>query len=225
MHQCWSETMVIQPVVEGMLGFSSDALNHTMTLAPRFPLDWNSCKVERLRIGNTNVGFRMNKSKGKTDYVFTTSSPVKMDFKPAFALGTVISSMKVNGESVPFRTETGSEYITVQTPVTLNGEVSLEINYKEGVSALPSVVYPKPDSLSSGFRILEQSLKEKVLNVTAEGYPGKVYSFELYLPDGYRKTENIKEIKKIKENVYLTTVLFDKTDSKYTTKTIKVYIK
>ncbi|MDP4277332.1 MAG: GH116 family glycosyl hydrolase, partial [Bacteroidota bacterium] len=225
MHQCWSETMVIQPVVEGMLGFSSDALNHTMTLAPRFPFDWNSCTVERLRIGHANVGFSMNKVKGKTDYIFTSNSPVKMDFKPAFAPGTLINSIKVNGTSAPFKTEAGSEYITVETPVSLNGEVSLEITYKEGVSALPSVVYPKLDSLSSGFRILEQSLKGKVLTVTVEGYPGKAHSFELYLPEGYQKAENITGIKKVKDNVYLTTVLFEKTDSKYTTKTIKVYIK
>jgi hypothetical protein len=37
-HQAWSETMVLQPALEGMLGLKSDSLSKRLTLRPYLPL-------------------------------------------------------------------------------------------------------------------------------------------------------------------------------------------
>src|SRR5690606_14314629 len=39
-HQCCSETMVLQPAIEGMLGLKPDAMANRLTLSPYFPWHW-----------------------------------------------------------------------------------------------------------------------------------------------------------------------------------------
>ncbi|MFA4863875.1 MAG: amylo-alpha-1,6-glucosidase, partial [Bacteroidales bacterium] len=48
-HQCWSETMALQPAIEGMLGYQPDALKHQISLKPWFPADWSTVKVSGIR--------------------------------------------------------------------------------------------------------------------------------------------------------------------------------
>ena len=54
-HQCWSETMVLQPAIEGMLGFRPDAANHRIELSPAFPADWDNVSVRNLKTGNESL--------------------------------------------------------------------------------------------------------------------------------------------------------------------------
>ena len=51
-HQCWSETMALQPAIEGMLGYQPDAMKRQITLKPWFPADWDSVKVSWIKMGD-----------------------------------------------------------------------------------------------------------------------------------------------------------------------------
>jgi len=224
LHQCWSETMAIQPVIEGMLGISSDALNHSLTLAPKIPIEWNTCKVNNIRVGNNNIDFSMSKSDGKVSYLFTSKEPVRIQFQPSFLCGTKIKKIKINGENATINSETEKESVTIGTTFTTDQQTIVEITYTEGVAALPSISYPTFEKLSSGFRILEQTLKDGVFEVQLQGRPGNSYSLKLYLPYGYQKMEGATEIVKTSKNIYTATVSFDKTSSNYSVKKLKVFI-
>jgi glycogen debranching enzyme len=69
-HQCWSQTMVLQPAIEGMLGLKVDALNNQIILSPRFPADWSFAKIERIRINDSLIDCEMNRETGKTVFTF-----------------------------------------------------------------------------------------------------------------------------------------------------------
>jgi len=50
-HQAWSEAMIIQPIVEGLLGIRANAVEKRLTFAPHFPAAWRQVSVRQLRVG------------------------------------------------------------------------------------------------------------------------------------------------------------------------------
>jgi hypothetical protein len=223
-HQCWSETMIVQPVIEGLLGFRPDAQKKTMLLAPRFPFDWNFCSVKNLCIGQARVTFDMKKSPGKADYTLTSTQPVAVTFEPTFAPGTKITSLTINGTETPFSTIGNPEYATIRTEINVQNKADVEVEYQEGESVLPSFIAPEKGKLSSGFHVLEQHLGNNVLEVTLEGRPGNTYPLDFYLPSGYSKTEGLDEIKNSGNSVYSAKVSFGLAERVFIGKKIKVYL-
>ena len=127
-HQCWSETMALEPAIEGMLGFRPDAVNHSLYLSPWFPMDWEKVDVNGLRIGNEIIsmeawrrggvvawrrggvvaGRRGGGEAGKLGedslfvsvYTFNKSSRERLDvhFQPILPPGSVVEKITVNGQ-------------------------------------------------------------------------------------------------------------------------------
>lgn len=225
LHQCWSETMVLQPVIEGLLGFSPNALDKSFQLAPRFPFDWNSCEVQNLYVGGAQISFKMKKEGRKIQYSFRTNQPVKVHFSPALAMGTAVKNILINGESVNYTKTASPEYVIPETTFELKDRLELEINMdKEGASALASVIIPEKDKQSSGFRVLRQDLKENILTVTVEGRPGTVYPLDASLPNGYKQIENGKNPVLLHQNVYRIEVPFMNSNEKYIKKQVKIIL-
>lgn len=54
-HQLWSSAMVISPILRGMFGLGWDAGEHTLTVNPQLPADWNRAEVNRLPLGQDRV--------------------------------------------------------------------------------------------------------------------------------------------------------------------------
>ncbi|MBI3578946.1 MAG: DUF4960 domain-containing protein, partial [Ignavibacteriales bacterium] len=96
-HQAWSETMVLQPILEGMLGLEFDALNNQLTLRPYFPPDWKTVEVKNIRLGKQQCYFNMNREGRVTSYEFrvTGSKTIQVLFQPLFSLGTEISFIQI----------------------------------------------------------------------------------------------------------------------------------
>ena len=63
-HQCWSETMALQPAIEGMLGYEPDALKHQLSLKPWFPADWDTVSVKGIRLGDERISMEAGRHGG-----------------------------------------------------------------------------------------------------------------------------------------------------------------
>lgn len=224
LHQCWSETMVVQPVIEGLLGFSADALKQSIQVCPRLPFDWNYCKVKNLCAGDVRVNFDMNKSNGKTVYTLTSNKPATIGFEPTFAPGTQITQITINGIKADYVTLANPEYLTIKTNVAVQEKSVIEIEYREGASALSSFISPEKGKTSSGFHILEQHLDGDVLNVKTEGRPGNTYPFEYYAPNGLLQSEGLTGIQRQSPSVYSGRITFDPAETNYSVKQIKLYL-
>ncbi|MEW6508464.1 MAG: amylo-alpha-1,6-glucosidase [Bacteroidota bacterium] len=178
-HQCWSQTMVIQPAIEGMLGLEVDALNNKVSLSPRFPADWNFAEVEGIKLVNKTVNFDMKRGEGKTLYSFSTSScdTLQIDFNPEFSLGTKFLEVRINNQPILFK-QKNEKVISVSFP--LNKKALLEIRYKEGVAILPKVILPKPNYKSEGFRILSERINGNEYIVEVQGINGSSGEFNFW---------------------------------------------
>ena len=60
-NQAWSASMVIQPLVEGLLGVEPDAPFERLVIAPQLPADWNSLDVAGVRCGATTYDLRLRR--------------------------------------------------------------------------------------------------------------------------------------------------------------------
>jgi hypothetical protein len=50
-HQLWSSAMVLIPAVRGLFGITVDALDHTLTLDPHLPAQWDHASVRNVHVG------------------------------------------------------------------------------------------------------------------------------------------------------------------------------
>jgi glycogen debranching enzyme len=220
-QQAWSETMVIQPAIEGMLGLEVDARKNILKLSPRFPADWDSIKVERIKIGNVCINFEMKRIDGKTNFYFSTNSsnPVNVDFNPSFQFNTKFSSISINGKEKIIEQVSNS---TIHSSFTMRKSTNIELIHTGGISVLPEIVLPGPNDFSKGFRILSDNLIENSYTVEVQGKSGSQYEMKVYCSgDKIAAIDNGKIIS-FEKSIYTIAVEFERSSSKYMNKTIKM---
>ncbi|MFA5202602.1 MAG: GH116 family glycosyl hydrolase [Bacteroidales bacterium] len=224
LHQCWSETMAIMPLVEGMLGFEPDALHNSMILSPALPADWKTFKVERLMTGSITTGFSMHKEQGKITYSFVSSNPTDIAFAPVFPPKTDIMEVTVNGKPVKYTISDEEESLILHVTVKNKGNCTVEITCRESPCALASVVVPRTDQLSGGFRVLSQTFADHMLEVEVSGRPGSEHILELYLPYGYERIEGAGEPVGLRNSVTGVKVQFGPSAERYVKKTVRIAV-
>lgn len=195
--QCWSESMVIQPAIEGMLGFKADAMSKRMELAPRFPWNWEYANVSGIRMNKTLVDIRMERSGYETSYLITSKGlPATVRFFPEFPLLTSITSVEVNGRNVPFVTIRRSESICVSPGefILNDGENRIVIRHTGGMAALPPVIRPVPGQENSGVKVLSQKAQGGKLKIVVSGRPDTNYRIEVFSPEKISDPEGARII-------------------------------
>lgn len=175
-HQCWSETMVIQPAIEGMLGFSADANDNRLELSPRFPWSWQFCNVHNIRVGRSTYHLKMQRAADLTTYTIDAGKKTQLDFAPAFPLHTAIESVKQNGKRVLFSQDGSTAHLQL-TLETGRNEISFVT--KGGIGLLPVVAEPLPGDSSSGVNIIRETVNGNKYTATVSGRPGKQYELKL----------------------------------------------
>jgi hypothetical protein len=189
--QCWSETMILQPAIEGMLGLKTDALQNNLKLAPRFPWNWNSVHVSNIRMNKTLVDLKIEKSEHETTYYLTNKgNPVSISFTFAFPFFTEVQSVEVNDKSVPFKVMHQSESIALlMNKFELKeGESKIVVKHHGGKAVLSPFIQPIPNQENTGLKVLSQKIDGQKLRIMVNGKPGKTYQIQVF------STEPIKDI-------------------------------
>ena len=189
--QCWSETMIVQPAIEGMLGLKTDALKNNLKLSPRFPWNWDTVHVSNIRMHKTLVDLKIKKTTWETDYVLTgKSSPVNVTFEPSFPLFTEIESVVMNGKSIPFKVTDHPESISLAIDAfkLSPGECRIVVKHHGGKAILSPVTKPVPGQENMGLKVISQFRDGQKLKAVVNGRPGRTYQLQIYT------TEPIKNI-------------------------------
>lgn len=226
-HQCWSETMVLQPVLEGMLGLQADALNNKLKLYPRLPADWNFIKVDNIRMGDHLLNFRMTRTGDKIVYYFkhSGSGAVNLEFRPYFPMGTKISKVMADGniiEVIP-GSDRQENYINIDLKIEKN--VQVEIYYTGGICVIPVITDPKPGAYSEGFRILSAELKGSEYNILVQGKIQHTEILRVYACGRNIDSVDGGTIKTNTDDIYNIEIPFSKGSGKYGQKEIKIKLK
>jgi hypothetical protein len=180
-HQCWSETAVIHPAVEGMIGWKPDATTRTAAVSPRFPADWDSVSVSNLAVGASRIALRMQRGPGSTTYVFTlTSGPsVSIALTPEIAAGMNVLGITVDGTRVPNVGAVRRGVLRDPVPLALRGASTVRIQHTGGLAMVPEVPRPAPGDSAAGYRIISAGMAASDFVVTVEGRSGTTHEFSL----------------------------------------------
>jgi glycosidase len=177
-HQCWSETMVIQPSIDGMLGFTPDAMNHRTGITLDFPMDWNESQADNLRVGDHLFSVKQSRTPQKTTITLMQTAgsgenapALKIDLKARVLKGARVDQVLLNGTAVPFvKPATNEPYVGIS--LALNQVQNIEIVHSGGIGVLPVVHHPLPGDSSKGIKILSDELIGNKYVVKVEGLSG-----------------------------------------------------
>jgi glycogen debranching enzyme len=183
-HQAWSETMVIQPAIEGMLGLKPDAMKNNVIINPDFPLDWDSVTVENIRVGSHVFSMTQVRKAGKTILDFNRKGPAQesSDDKPFVILfsvnllkGDILDKMIINNGEKEDISHVGAgigNTSQVSGMSRLNEKIHVEVYHSGGIGVLPLVHHPAPGDSSVGLKIISDELIGKKYVVKVEGISG-----------------------------------------------------
>lgn len=220
-HQCWSETMVLQPAIEGMLGLKPDAIANRLELSPYFPWHWQYCSVRNIRMKDALIHLNMKRSDGLATFTINANRSVLLDFNPVFPLNTIITFVKINGNGITYQSQTRPEGLTLPLSfVTKSGDNIIEVKTVGGTGMLPVINLPKEGDSSTGIRILSEKVDGKKYIVEISGRPQAAYELELYHHGLLKNLSGAELVKQAGNIVTLKVQLGQGTGNKYVNKTI-----
>jgi glycogen debranching enzyme len=225
-HQCWSETMVLQPTIEGMLGIKVNALENKIVLSPHFPAGWNSATVENIRVGNATFDLCMKRTGESYYYTFTPhgNQPVNVEFSPTFPSGTKFTRILKDENETSFTSFNDQKSVTLLTNLKLTETCLLQMDYDKGIEVLPAITDPSPDSKPEGLRIISYRLSETKYFISVEGERKTSGNIDVYIHNqDIEKIEN-GILKEWDGEIYHIDVDFDPGTSKYQNKTVIIYL-
>lgn len=231
-HQCWSETMSIQPVIEGMLGFQPDALKQRVTLAPWIPMDWEFFKVSNLRIGDHAIEISTERMPASPEgfqtmkYTMTAGQPVQLEvfLQPVLPPGSMVTQIIVNGEPASewgFRSNSQG-WVIPEFGLIMENAAVIEITFYGGLSALPVTHTPKPGETSSGFRLLSTAFSGREYSIQLQGPGMSRQQFRIWAAEPSKWSVDGAEIIKTEGNIMTMETVFPDVEQEFTVKTVVV---
>ena len=195
-HQCWSETMVLQPAIEGMLGLKPDALNNTLGLSPYFPWDWKYASVKNIRMKDALVNLDMKRDVKNTFYTLNANREVKIKLSPVLPLQTKVGKVRVNGKLIQPKIEVMPQGTRLSLEFTAKaGENRVEIETSGGMGILPLMAFPEPGDRSDGLQVISETARGKKLQAIVSGLPGRNGRIRVYHGSPVKKITGASVIK------------------------------
>lgn len=149
-HQCWSETMALHPLIDGLLGLEPDALNNEMKMTPHFPASWNNASVKNISLGKSkfNCTYKRTDDGYKLLFTLTKGDNLSIAIDSFIPEGSLTSEISI--DEIIYNT---CEAVKIQLSES-RSTCTLYVKYSGGIELLPPVRKPVPGETSSGIRIL-----------------------------------------------------------------------
>jgi glycogen debranching enzyme len=183
-QQFFATSMLISPIVHGMLGWEPDAPSGRATLAPQLPPSWNRAQVHQLKVGETEITVVFERTQTSfTTTLNATGPPITLDLVipiPLRAENIETSYGPVEGGGG------GSQHsglhdvqhtVSVQVSDT---PIRVEANWRGGLSVEPPTVDLEPGQESRGLRVLDFRESNGGWKLLVEGHAGEPYELQLY---------------------------------------------
>ena len=181
-QQFFATSMVLTPLLRGLLGLEVDAPARRLTLAPHLPPEWDSVAVENIPFGTGTLMLRLTRAAAGIRAELRqdgTGGPIDVVFSPAIPLGATTALE---------RTETpGDLHATVRG--VLRERLALEVPYRGGWSIAPPASRPAIGDRSVAPRVVSERLLDGTYSVTLEGRAGRSERFRVREADRWRDVE------------------------------------
>ncbi len=173
-QQFFATSMVLTPLIRGLLGIDVDAPAGRVTIAPHLPPDWDSVAVDRVPVGRGTMSFVVRRSPGRMTLSVTRDpapgeGPIDVVFSPALPLGA-----RVIGDGITTAATPGDVHATVRGHISAAGELS--VTYRDGWRIVPPTMPAVIGDRSRAPRIVAERITDSAgagrLTVSLDGRTG-----------------------------------------------------
>jgi glycogen debranching enzyme len=189
-QQFFATSMLLTPLVRGMLGWEGDAPAHRAELAPHLPAWWDALTVHRLPVGDGRYDARFSRTDSTFGVAITRTAGHGVDsllFSPALPLGAELRGVTANGAAVPcLRRDTGAD-VHVDCRLALGARLDVVIHHTPGWSVLLPPPEPRRGERSQALKLLTQRLRGDTLMLRVSGLAGRTYDLAVRTPGGVRR--------------------------------------
>jgi hypothetical protein len=202
-QQFFATSMVLTPLIRGLLGLDVDAPRRKLRIAPHLPPDWDSVFVSNIPLGADKIGISIIREGGALTLRLSESpqppysllrglkplsSPVEVEFSPALPLGATVALPPADVT----RTE-GDVHGTVRVRFD-DMRAELRVPYSGGWSITATDRSgPRVGERSHKARVLSERLTDGTYRVLVEGLAGQRGYFTLMPPDPTSKRRIVLE--------------------------------
>ncbi|MCC7054496.1 MAG: hypothetical protein IT355_14600 [Gemmatimonadaceae bacterium] len=192
-QQFFATSMVLTPLIRGLLGIDVDAPRRRLRIAPHLPADWDTVRVDNIPVGPDRIsllivrdgtGLRLVLSESpRPPWVAwtgprTLATPLDVEFSPALPLGAAVSLPADAVVQTP-----GDVHATVRRRFDA-ATAELHVPYTGGwrlVGIRPAA--PRPGARSQHQRVISERLVDGQYTVTVEGLAGSRGTLAIMPPD------------------------------------------
>jgi hypothetical protein len=184
-HQIWSAAMVVSPLLKGMMGLDADALNHRLSIAPHVPADWNSFRIENLRVADSTLAIAYTHTLNTLTLNIVSTGDCEILFSPALSLRTQIVSAQVNGANIAAHTDPNPLDQHPSLRFTIHkGETRVQLRLRNDFGLTLTSTMPPLGESSQGLRVVSEhwSSSHDALTLEVAGRPSHTYNLGVWNP-------------------------------------------
>jgi len=176
-NQGFSVSGYVFPMVRGLIGLESNALENKITFAPKLPPNWKYLKLKNVKTGSSILSIDLNIEKLKMNLLVTKTSgkKIQLEFKPELPVGTEITSVKTNGKNLKHNVLSTGQSQQLNVLLDIEDKCNLEVEYNPVVSIYMLDEKKPVGSVNDGLKIISQEIKNNKLIVHCEIKQNKKY--------------------------------------------------
>jgi hypothetical protein len=182
-QQFFATSMVLTPLIRGLLGIEVDAPRRKVTIAPHLPPDWDSVAVENVPMGGDRLSFLVRRRARSLTLELrrqgSDPAPIAVEFAPALPLGATVP-----GSAGPVQRTPGDVHVSVAGQVA--DRIALTVSWRGGWGIEPPRNAPAVGARSAASRVLSERMARaggQRYVVALEGLAGRSYTFRIGTPD------------------------------------------
>jgi glycogen debranching enzyme len=195
-QQFFASSMLVSPVVMGILGWDPDAPDGTAQLSPQLPPQWDRVAARSLRVGSTTLDIEIEQAVGQLDLtVVRQGPPIELTYTgslPADAKRPSVEVQSADGSSDALARPSPEPSISVTPRESLvrlrmrldTDTVRISIRWEGGLAVVPPTSDLQPGQRSRGIRVLDfQRDGERGSDTwiaTVEGESGRPYHLRFF---------------------------------------------
>ncbi|MGQ0764751.1 MAG: amylo-alpha-1,6-glucosidase [Gemmatimonadota bacterium] len=189
-HQFFATSMVLTPLVRGLLGITVDAPRNQVAIAPQLPPEWDSVSVVNVPVGRASLSFTLRRDPGSLMLdVEGSAAPLEVEYAPALPLGATGARTRINGgnwTSVPARNVPGAVLVSQTARTAVNVRTRLEFAWEGGWEVAPVTEPARIGDRSRALRVVSERFDGGRYRVTLQGRAGSEGEVLIRTPDRRR---------------------------------------
>jgi len=185
-QQFFATSMLVSPVVTGLLGWQPDAPRHRARLAPQLPPQWEHVRVRNLRVGETALDVQIDQTAGGRTITVTRDGPaIELELLESLPPGIRAHADSAAPSGAAATVSTDARETRLLRTVRLDGTTTtFEATWTGGLAVEPPTVSLEPGQTSQGLRVLDFRLDGAPTDgrwaLVVEGERGHPYQVRLY---------------------------------------------